>query len=83
METIALNDLTIGYHHNCIAAHLQASLSPAADPGPGGRQRGDHSPWRDVLIFLADDGAGQVRGAPEPKTAWGIDRWNMVTPSKA
>ena len=27
METIALNDLTIGYHHNCIAAHLQASLS--------------------------------------------------------
>ena len=27
METIALNDLTIGYHHNCIAAHLQATLS--------------------------------------------------------
>ena len=27
MEMIALNDLTIGYRHKCIAKHLQATLS--------------------------------------------------------
>ncbi|OLO77411.1 type I-G CRISPR-associated protein Csb2 [Actinomyces oris] len=30
---------------------------------------GDHSPWRDVLIFLADDGAGREI-APERRVSW-------------
>lgn len=30
---------------------------------------GDHSPWRDVLIFLADDGAGR-KISPERRVSW-------------
>lgn len=30
---------------------------------------GDHSPWRDVLVFLADDGTGRIF-TPERRVSW-------------
>ena len=40
-----------------------------AEVGPLRRPDGDHSPWRDVLIFLADDGTGREI-TPERRVSW-------------
>lgn len=40
-----------------------------AEVGPLRRPDGDHSPWSDVLIFLADDGTGQEI-TPERRVSW-------------